>query len=64
MNNYLVSYYKKLEVVYVWETIIKAKTTVVKHIAPKIGGEPYSFQLIYKISYVKYLQYKNIDLVR
>ena len=31
VNNYLASYYKKLEVVYVRETIIKAKTTLVKH---------------------------------
>ena len=34
VNNYLASYYKKLEVVYVRETRIKAKTTLVKHIAP------------------------------
>ena len=32
VNNYLASYYKKLEVVYVRETRIKAKTTLVKHI--------------------------------
>ena len=70
VNNYLVFYYKKLKIVYAWETIIKAKTTLEKHIAPKIGGQPYSFSvnlqsIICKIftSTVQKYEFGNIMLI-